>query len=136
VIVCTWLDPPKGQAMAMATAPSWSLARLAHLPGGVCLCHCLSRLGSLQRDGIVCIIHNIRSRGSSSTSVLAFAFAIATHHTHKSNYSPAAPGILRVAQVPPSLHPLHLDLGAPAAVYGSAMPQWSLCQAILAQWSG
>jgi hypothetical protein len=71
--------------------------------------------------------------GSSLTSALALAVAVAIHHTHYSNHSPATPGILRVARVRPPLHSLHFNLGVPAALYSSAMPQWRLCQAILAQ---
>jgi hypothetical protein len=63
------------------------------------------------------IIHNIRCVGH-----LHHRLAMATHtHTQTYNrHAPAAPGIFIVAQVPPPQHPLHLDLGAPAAV--TAMP--------------
>jgi hypothetical protein len=44
-------------------------------------------------------------------------------HTHTYNrYAPAAPGIFEGAQELPSQHPLCLELGAQAAVYGYVRP--------------
>jgi hypothetical protein len=114
-----------------ATAPSWSLARHFHAPGGGRLRHHLI-LSSGPAAGQHSAHHHHphQEEGSSSSSVLALALPVAIHYM----YSKHSPGILKVAQVPPPLHSLHLDWGAPAAVYGSATPQWRLHQAILAQW--
>jgi hypothetical protein len=61
------------------------------------------------------IVH-IRS-GGCLCHWLALAMALVFTHTHTYNrHDPAMPGIFIVAQALASQHPLHLELGAPAAV--------------------
>ncbi len=73
-------------SMALATALSRSLAGLIYAPGRVGLRHCLISAAEPAAGGgcsarqIVC---NIRSGGSSSSSVLALAVAVVFHHTQQ-----------------------------------------------------
>ncbi len=79
----------------------------------------LSLQGSLQR-GVQCTSSSSTSFGVGIVfvMVLALVVAVALHYTHN-KHSLAAPGLLSHLGVPP-LHPLHLELGVPAAVYGYA----------------
>ncbi len=88
--------------MALATAPSWSLAGLIHAPGKVIFLIVSSRRWGQQRGrvALIIIILNIRSGGLSLSSVLVLAVTVATQHTHN---CPAAPGLL---ELPRCLHHL------------------------------
>jgi hypothetical protein len=78
------------------------------------LCHHLILAGGHSAHHVV---HNIRS-------VVIFAISACLGrsrrlHTQRYNrHSPAASGFLRFTQVLTPQHPLHLELGAPAAVFG------------------
>ncbi len=65
--------------------------------------------------GVIIIIQNIRSGSYLCHQVLILAVAI--HHTILMIIPLPHLGAIRI-QMPPSLHPLHLDLGAPDAAYG------------------
>ncbi len=81
LFILSWI--PKGQATALATAPSWSLARLVHAPGGGCLFPYLISAAepTAGRGSAHRIVHNIRS-GGQLHNWLALAVAIVYTHAY------------------------------------------------------
>jgi hypothetical protein len=111
---------PRGQARVSATATSRSVARLIHHPA-----EDVSSLSRLAGGACALVEWRLTHRpqhqewGSSLLSA-GLGRGHSYTHTYIQQACPCRPGLSGGAQGPPSQHPLHLELGAPAADYGYA----------------